>query len=70
MSPAIQSPSHPISMTIAAAVTYSGLSRTTIYRLIGMGRLEAVNVMGRRLVLRASLDALIAPGADGLEDAA
>ncbi|MEQ1711446.1 MAG: helix-turn-helix domain-containing protein [Hyphomicrobium sp.] len=68
--PVIPSPSQPISMTISAAVRYSGLGKTSLYRLIGEGKLEAVKVMGRRLVLRASLDALIAPGAANMEDAA
>ncbi len=70
MSAAIPSPSQPVSMTIGAAVRYSGLGRTTLYKLIGEGKLAAVKVMGRRLILRASLDALIVPIATETEDAA
>lgn len=49
----------PLALTIAQAVQAAGLSRSTIYELIGAGKLDARKVAGRTLVLAASLRALI-----------
>ncbi len=50
----------PHAMTIADAVKWSGLGRTTLYELASEGRLEMVKVGTRSLVLTASLERLIA----------
>jgi excisionase family DNA binding protein len=47
----------PIALRIAEAVAVSRLGRTTLYGLIARGELRAVKVGGRRLILRADLDA-------------
>jgi excisionase family DNA binding protein len=49
----------PIAGSIATAARVSGLGRTTIYRLIGEGRVEAVKAGGRTLVIMASLRAYL-----------
>jgi excisionase family DNA binding protein len=46
-------------MTIAQAVQSSGLSRSTLYELIGAGKLDARKVAGRTLILAESLRAFI-----------
>lgn len=48
-----------ISVTVDEAVAASGLSRSTIYELIGDGSLESRRVAGRRLILVRSLRRLI-----------
>jgi excisionase family DNA binding protein len=48
-----------ISVTVDAAAAASGLSRSTIYELIGDGSLESRRVAGRRLILVRSLRRLI-----------
>lgn len=48
-----------ISVTVDETVAASGLSRSTIYELIGDGTLESRRVGGRRLVLVRSLRKLI-----------
>jgi excisionase family DNA binding protein len=52
-----------IAFRIKDAVTASGLGRSTIYNLIGSGKLSSVMVRGRRLILRADLPALLQNGA-------
>lgn len=52
----------PISMTVQAATRYSGLSKTTIFKLIRQGHLASAMVMNRRLIVRSSLDDLILNG--------
>jgi predicted DNA-binding transcriptional regulator AlpA len=47
---------HPINETEVIL----GLSRASIYRLIGRGLLDARRVLGRRLITRASIDELVA----------
>jgi hypothetical protein len=49
----------PLALTIADAVRVSGLSRSTVYRLIGEDLLDSRVVAGRRLILYGSLQALI-----------
>jgi len=46
----------PAAFPVPMAVTYSGLSRTKLYALMGEGEIEAVKVGKRRLVLRQSID--------------
>ena len=50
----------PIAVTVADAVRMSGLSRSTIYRLMAGGVLDSRMVAGRRLVMFASLNGLFA----------
>jgi excisionase family DNA binding protein len=49
----------PITVTIQQAQALSGLSHTTIYKLIGLGRLKAVKIGRRTLVTYASLRDLL-----------
>jgi excisionase family DNA binding protein len=55
-----------IAHTIADAVKASGLGRTTLYELIGAGKIEARKAGGRTLIPADSLRAYIAslPPAD------
>jgi len=50
----------PAALNVAAAVAYSGVSRTRLYALMASGEVEAVKVGKRRLVLRESIDAFLA----------
>lgn len=45
-----------IALRIDAAVKASGLSRSTLYEEISRGRLKAIRVGGRRLILRRDLE--------------
>jgi excisionase family DNA binding protein len=53
----------PITVTIAEARRLSGLSNTTVYKLIGEKKLEIVKVGTRTLVVYQSLKALLEPAA-------
>lgn len=44
---------------ISEAVVASGLSRSTLYQLIGSGRLKSVKIGGRRLISGESLKELV-----------
>lgn len=48
----------PIALSIEQARNYTGLSRSSLYRLIGSGKLTSLKVSGRRLIRRDALDAL------------
>jgi excisionase family DNA binding protein len=48
-----------ITLRINETVAVSGLSRSTIYELLKAGKLRAVKIGGRRLILRESLQALL-----------
>jgi excisionase family DNA binding protein len=48
-----------ITLRINETVAVSGLSRSTIYELLKAGKLRAVKVGGRRLILRESLQTLL-----------
>jgi excisionase family DNA binding protein len=52
-----------ITLRVNEAQAVSGLSRSTIYELLKAGKLRAVKVGGRRLILRESLQALLQTGA-------
>jgi excisionase family DNA binding protein len=54
----------PITVTVPHARELSGLGNTKIWELISSGELQAVRVGRRRLVLYASLEKLLRPGAD------
>src|SRR5947208_1408272 len=51
----------PLAVTIATARRLSGLGNTTIWALIKAGRLEAIRVGRRRLVVYRSLEMLLTP---------
>ena len=51
---------NPIAYTIPNAANVAGLGRTTIYELIGAGKIEARKAGGRTLVMAASLRDYIA----------
>jgi excisionase family DNA binding protein len=52
-----------ITLRISEATAVSGLSRSTIYELRKAGKLHAVKVGGRRLIIRESLQTLLSAGA-------
>lgn len=54
----------PITLRISDACATSGLSRSTIYRLLWSGELESVSIGRRRLVVAASLERLLSKGAE------
>jgi hypothetical protein len=45
--------------SVRETISLSGLSRTTLYKLMGEGKLNTVMVAGRRLVPSSSLRALL-----------
>jgi excisionase family DNA binding protein len=51
-----------IALRIRDASIVSGLSRSTLYELLNAGKLRAVKIGGRRLILRESLEALLLRG--------
>ena len=51
-----------IALRIRDASILSGLSRSTLYELLKAGKLRAVKIGGRRLILRESLEALLLRG--------
>ena len=53
-----------IALRIRDASIISGLSRSTLYELLKAGKLRAVKIGGRRLILRDSLAALLLGGAE------
>jgi excisionase family DNA binding protein len=55
-------PEEKLALRINDAVAISGLSRSTLYKLHADGKLRAVKVGGRRLILRADLEALLQAG--------
>jgi excisionase family DNA binding protein len=54
-----QAPERPLGYSIDKAVAASGLSRATIYRLIGEGQLKATKIGSRTVIPASSLLALI-----------
>ena len=54
-----EKPVSPIAYRIRDAARVSGLGRTTLYKLIGAGKLRAIRVGGRRLILAESLRELL-----------
>jgi len=49
-----------IALRIPEAAYVAGLSRSTLYALMGEGKLRSVKVGGRRLILRTDLEAYFA----------
>ena len=54
----------PNHLTIREAVTYSKLSRTTLWRLVRSGALPCIQVHRRRFIRICDLDALLTPIAE------
>ena len=50
---------HKLAFRVDEAVAASGLGRTTLYDEIKAGRLRAVKVAGRRLIMREDLEAFL-----------
>jgi excisionase family DNA binding protein len=42
----------------------TNLSRPTLYRLIGSGKLKSVKILGRRIILAEGVDDLLREGAE------
>ena len=57
----------PAALSIAAAAHYSGLSRSSLYRMMATGELTSLKIGARRLIRRDTLDALL--GANSLDAA-
>ena len=55
-----------ITLRIDDACRVAGLGRTSLYKLIGEGRLKSVTIGGRRLVVAASLRELLENGTPGV----
>ena len=53
----------PVTVTVSEACRLTGLGRTTIYAMIGSGRLASFQIGKRRLVKYASIVALADGGA-------
>jgi excisionase family DNA binding protein len=53
----------PLAVTVADACRITGLGNTTIYALIREGKLRTFKAGRRRLVVYASLEALVSPEA-------
>lgn len=51
----------PLTVTVADARKISGLSNTTVYKLIGEGKLQVVKIGTRTLITYASVKALLEP---------
>lgn len=49
----------PLAYTVADAVRVSGIGRTTLYSLIGQGRLPIVKIGNRTLIRHIDLDYLL-----------
>ena len=52
-------PTEKAAMSIADAAHYSGLSRSSLYRMIDAGTLVSLKIGARRLIRRTELDALL-----------
>jgi excisionase family DNA binding protein len=53
----------PVTITIPDALRLSGLGRTKLYDLLTKGEIQSVRVGARRLIVFASLKALLTPKA-------
>jgi excisionase family DNA binding protein len=51
-----------LALSIKEAVAVSGLSRSTIYNLLGSGDLQSVKIGARRLIRRSVLEDLLVHG--------
>jgi excisionase family DNA binding protein len=55
-------PASRLAYSLAEAETLSGLSKSTLYRIIGRGELATVKRGRRRLIPRPELEKLVRPG--------
>lgn len=53
-------PLEKLAYRIDEAAHVSGIGRTSLYELIAAGQLKAIKAAGRRLILRADLEAFLA----------
>lgn len=60
----------PVTMTVADATNYSGMSRSRLYVLMGDEKIKAVKAGRRTLITRASLDAYLQARPEALLGAA
>jgi len=57
-------PDDKFALRINEAASLSGLSRSTLYKLLSNQKLRAVKIGGRRLILREDLQALLRAGTE------
>lgn len=57
-------PNTPLALRVNDAVAISGLSRSSLYKLLAAGKLRDVVVCGRRLFLAEDIRALLQGAAD------
>jgi excisionase family DNA binding protein len=57
-----------LAFTVAEVRRFTGLSKSSIYRLFSSGRLRSVKVAGRRLIMRYDLEVLFAQGVSAPHD--
>jgi len=55
-------PENKLALRVNEASIAAGISRSTIYKLMTAGKLRTTKVGGRRLILRADLEALLQAG--------
>jgi excisionase family DNA binding protein len=55
-------PADKHALRIDESVAFSGIGRSTLYKLFSAGKLTSVRVGGRRLIRRADLEALLRTG--------
>jgi excisionase family DNA binding protein len=55
-------PENKLALRVNEAAVAAGISRSTIYKLMSAGTLRTTKVGGRRLILRADLEALLQAG--------
>jgi excisionase family DNA binding protein len=48
----------PITVTVNTALRLTNLGRTTVYKLIGQGKIKTITIGRRRLVVYSSLEEL------------
>lgn len=56
--------STPAMMSVAQFCAFTGLSKTTAFKLIKLQRIHAVKVLGRTLISHASVETLCSPAAE------
>jgi len=62
ISPEVPAGAKPLAVPVKTACKLVGIGNTTMWGLIKAGRVETLSIGRRRLVVYASLEALIAPG--------
>ena len=59
----MDTPIRPAALSIRGASQYTGLSRSTLYRMMAAGQLPSIKIGVRRLLRIEDLDSLIAAAA-------